>query len=90
MREAGVFARYRKKYKVTTNSNHKQPVFENVLDRQFSVSGPDQAYVSDITYVWTAQSVHSPAIIIDHDGGAHSHLRKCSTALHPEVTLKRR
>ena len=45
MRETGVFARYRKKYKVTTNSNHKQPVFENVLDRQFSVTANDQAYV---------------------------------------------
>ena len=31
MREAGVKARYRMKYKVTTNGNHKQPVFENVL-----------------------------------------------------------
>ena len=34
MTEAGVQVRYRKKYKVTTNSNHKQPLFENVLDRQ--------------------------------------------------------
>ena len=30
MREANVFVRYKKKYKVTTDSNHKQPVFENV------------------------------------------------------------
>ena len=49
MREANVFVRYRKKYKVTTNSNHKQPVFENVLNRQFQVSEPNRAYVSDIT-----------------------------------------
>ena len=49
MREAGVFTRYRKKYMVTTNSNHEQSVFDNVLERQFTVSGPDQAYVSDIT-----------------------------------------
>lgn len=32
MKEAKVFVRYRKKYKVTTNSNHKQPVYENVLN----------------------------------------------------------
>ena len=31
MREAGVQVRHRKKFKVTTNSNHKQPVFENLL-----------------------------------------------------------
>ena len=35
MREAGVQVRHRKKYKVTTNSNHKQPVFDNLLQRQF-------------------------------------------------------
>jgi putative transposase len=50
MRDAGVFVRYRKKYKVTTNSKHSKPLFENVLDRQFQVAGPDKAYVSDITY----------------------------------------
>lgn len=53
MRETGVRARYRKKYKVTTNSNHKQPMLENVLARQFATGKPDQAYVSDITYIWT-------------------------------------
>ena len=40
MREAGVKARYRKKYKVTTNSNHKKPVFENILKREFTVDEP--------------------------------------------------
>ena len=65
MREAGVKARYRKKYKVTTNSNHKQPVFENVLDREFAAAGPDQAYVSDITYIWTQEGWLYLAIFID-------------------------
>ena len=50
MKEAGVQARYRKKYKVTTDSNHEHPLFDNVLDRQFKVNRPNQAYVSDITY----------------------------------------
>ena len=65
MRESGIFARCWKKYKVTTNSNHKQPVFENVLERQFSVSGPDQAYVSDITYIWTQEGWLYLAVVID-------------------------
>ena len=51
MKEAGVFVRYRKKYKVTTNSKHKKPLFENVLNRQFTAAGPDLAYVSDITCI---------------------------------------
>jgi transposase InsO family protein len=65
MLEAGVKARYRKKFKVTTNSNHQQPVFENVLDRNFFVAKPDQVYVSDITYVWTQQGWLYLAVFID-------------------------
>ncbi|HAT1881408.1 TPA: transposase [Legionella pneumophila] len=37
MKEAKVFVRYRKKYKVTTNSNHKQSVYENVLNNVNSI-----------------------------------------------------
>jgi putative transposase len=65
MREAGVQARYRKKYKVTTNSNHKQPVFENELDRNFTASEPNQAYVSDITYIWTHEGWLYLTVFID-------------------------
>lgn len=65
MREANVFVRYRKKYKVTTNSNHKQPVFENVLNRQFQVSEPNRAYVSDITYIRTHEGWLYLIVMID-------------------------
>lgn len=65
MREAGVQVRHRKKYKVTTNSNHKQPVFDNVLERQFDVSQPDQVYASDITYVWTPEGWLYLAVVMD-------------------------
>lgn len=65
MRESGVFVRYRKKYKVTTNSNHKKPLFKNVLNRQFTTCYPDQAYVSDITYVHTQEGWLYLAVFID-------------------------
>ena len=65
MKEAGVFVRYRKKYKITTNSNHKKPLFENVLNRQFNVAGPDLAYVSDITYINTKEGWLYLAVVID-------------------------
>lgn len=65
MKEAGVFVRYRKKYKVTTNSNHSKPLFENVLNRQFRVEGPNQAYVSDITYINTQEGWLYLAVVID-------------------------
>ncbi len=65
MREAFVTVRHRKKYKVTTDSNHQLPVFENQLNRQFTVVKPDQVYVSDITYIWTQEGWLYLAIVID-------------------------
>jgi len=65
MKEAGVMVRYRKKHKVTTNSNHKKPLFENVLNREFLPAAPDQAYVSDITYLWTQEGWLYLAVVID-------------------------
>lgn len=65
MRETGVKARYRKRYKVTTNSDHKQPVFDNILAREFITAEPDQAYVTDITYIWTQEGWLYLAVFID-------------------------
>ena len=65
MREAGVSARQRRKYKVTTNSNHKQPVFDNLLNREFDVAQPDQTYAADVTYVWTQEGWLYLAVVID-------------------------
>jgi len=65
MKEAKFFVRYRKKYKVTTNSKHKKPVYENVLNRQFHVDKANTAYVSDITYVWTQEGWLYLAVVMD-------------------------
>ena len=65
MKEAGVWVRSKKKYKVTTNSDHKQPIFDNLLKREFDVAQPDQAYVADITYVWTQEGWLYLAVVID-------------------------
>jgi putative transposase len=65
MRDAGVQVKHRKKYKVTTKSNHKQPVFENKLGRAFDVAGPNQVYAGDITYLWTQEGWLYLAVVID-------------------------
>jgi len=65
MKEAGVIVRQRKKYKVTTNSNHKEPVYENLLNREFERDGLDEAYVGDITYIWTQEGWLYLAVVID-------------------------
>ncbi len=63
--EAQVWARYKKPYKVTTQSGHKKPVFKNLLKRKFDVAAPDRVYASDITYVWTREGWLYLAVVID-------------------------
>ncbi len=53
MREAGLVAIQRRKFKATTNSKHNWPVAPNLLERNFSVDEPNKIWVTDITYVWT-------------------------------------
>ncbi len=65
MRESGVQVRHRKKFKITTNSNHKQPLFDNLVNRQFDVPQPDQVYVADVTYIWTQEGWLYLAVVID-------------------------
>jgi putative transposase len=65
MKEAGVWIRYEKKYKVTTNSEHKKPVYKNELKQNFKYDQPNQAYVGDITYVWTTEGWLYLAVVID-------------------------
>ena len=65
MREAEVSVRRKKKYKVTTDSNHRKPVYPNVLNRQFNVAEIDRVYVSDITYIHTREGWLYLAVVID-------------------------
>jgi len=65
MKAAQVEVRHRKKFRVTTSSKHNKPVYGNVLDRGFQVGQPDQAYVGDITYIWTNEGWLYLAVIID-------------------------
>jgi putative transposase len=54
-----------KKYKATTNSKHQLPVSENVLDRQFKASKPNQSWVTDITYIPTNEGWLYLASVMD-------------------------
>lgn len=65
MRKEGIQSKIRKKYKVTTDSNHKYPVAKNVLSRNFQVEELATAWVSDITYIHTNQGWLYLTIILD-------------------------
>lgn len=55
MRQSGIRAVGKRKYRVTTHSKHNHPVAENLLNRQFSAGKPNAVWLSDITYIWTAE-----------------------------------
>lgn len=55
MRELGLKSKLSKKFKITTDSKHNYLLVENVLNRQFLVSQPSKAWVSDITYIHTKE-----------------------------------
>jgi putative transposase len=67
MREAELRARWKRRFVMTTNSKHDEPIAPNLLDRRFSVEDvePDQVWVSDITYVPTAEGWLFLAIVLD-------------------------
>ena len=65
MRQEHLRSIVRKRYKVTTNSSHKYPVVENVLNREFTVKEANKAWVSDITYISTNQGWTYLTTVID-------------------------
>ena len=65
MRKAGIRSKLRRKYVVTTDTNHTYKVAENLLDRQFNVGSIGKVWVSDISYIKTAQGWLYLTVIID-------------------------
>jgi putative transposase len=65
MRLNGWRAKAAKKFKATTNSNHKLPVAPNLLQQNFTASRPNEKWVSDITYIWTEEGWLYLAVVMD-------------------------
>jgi len=65
MRVHGLAARRRRRFCVTTQSRHPFPIAPNVLARQFDRAHPDQAWVTDITYIPTGEGWLYLAVILD-------------------------
>lgn len=53
------------KYKATTDSAHNLNIAPNLLDQDFSATGPNQKWAGDITYIWTREGWLYLAVIID-------------------------
>ena len=61
MRQAGLRAKAKRKFKATTDSNHAHPIAKNLLEglasghQQFQAARPNQVWLSDLTYIRTQE-----------------------------------
>ena len=65
MRRAGLAARRRRAFRLTTQSRHSRPVAPNRLARQFTAPAPDRVWVTDITYLATVEGWLYLAVVLD-------------------------
>ena len=65
MREAGIAAKTKRKFRQTTDSNHALPVAENVLDRDFDPEEPNTSWVADVTDIPTGEGWLYLAVVED-------------------------
>ena len=65
MRTNAIASLTRRRYKVTTCSDHTLPVAEDLVERDFSATSANQLWVSDITYIWTWEGWLYLAAIMD-------------------------
>ena len=65
MRDHGIRAKSRRRLTRTTDSNHRRPVAENLLGRDFAPPGPNVSWSADITYVPTREGWLYLAVVED-------------------------
>ncbi len=65
MRDNGFKVVRTRKYKATTDSNHRFNIAPNLLDRNFQAKRPNQKWAGDISYIWTREGWLYLAVMID-------------------------
>ena len=65
MRANGLKVKTTKRFKVTTNSDHKRPVAPNRVNQVFQSGAPDRLWTGDITYIWTVEGWLYLAVVLD-------------------------
>lgn len=65
MRDNGIKARTKKKFRITTKSDHNLPIAQDLVERDFSASGMNELWISDITYIWTWEGWMYLAAVMD-------------------------
>ena len=69
MRDNGIHARHKRRYKVTTDSKHSLPVAANLLARNFTPTAPNEIWTSSFSQCLTA-------LIVSQTWAHHRHRRR--------------
>jgi putative transposase len=65
MRERGIIARQKRRFRRTTNSNHTSPIAPNVVARNFEPDAPNRLWAGDVTYIATGEGWTYLAVLLD-------------------------
>ena len=65
MRNIGLYSRIKRKFVVTTDSNHALKIAENILNRDFTAKSANQKWAADITYIPTKLGWLYLAVVMD-------------------------
>ncbi len=65
MRQEGLQARRKRRFKRTTDSNHSNPIAPNIIGRMFFASTPNSVWVTDVKAIWTGEGWLYIAPVID-------------------------
>ena len=65
MHQMGLRAIPSNPYTVTTDSDHDEPIYDDLLKQDFEVVKANQVWVTDITYIWTTEGWLYLAIVLD-------------------------
>ena len=76
MREHALRARPRRRG-LPKDHGQRSAIADNVLDRQFQADAPNQKWVADFTYIWTAEGWLYTAAVLD----LYSQLTVCKTCM---------
>jgi transposase InsO family protein len=65
MREEGLAAREKRRFRVTTDSKHDDPIAPNIVEREFETDQKNDTWVTDVTCIWTRTGWLYLAVMLD-------------------------
>ena len=65
MRRHGIRSKVKRRFRLTTNSEHNERIAPDLLHRCFSVTEPNRVWASDVTYLWTNEGWLYLAVTLD-------------------------